>query len=308
MTIPPLPWQYCFAVLRAPVSRLEAPILGARDKDFDLISLKNCPTTDYLLFLLLFVLLSGCGTMQNGRGWGQDATIAPGWSRVGTAALNALTAAETWAPAAGAAAFQIGHADRKVSDWAARNTPVYGSRHSADRASDRLLYASGAIWAGTGAAAPSGDEAGEWTLNKIRGFSAETGGGLAALGVVEILKKESDRSRPDNTDRESFPSGHGAGVSYFLTLSSRHIDTYGWSSEAVTAGRISFGAVTAATAWARVEACQHYPSDVLAGIAIGHFFGAFMTDAFLGADNPRNAMLLFEPAKGGGVAMVRFDY
>jgi len=246
--------------------------------------------------------------MQNGRGWGQDATITPGWGRVGTAALNALKAPETWAPAAGAAAFQIGHADQKVSDWAGRNTPVYGSRHTADQVSDRLLYASGAIWAVSGTAAPSGDGAGEWTMNKIKGFSAEAGGGVAALGVVELLKKGADRSRPDNTDRESFPSGHAAGVSYFLTLSSRHVDTYGWSEGTVTASRISLGTIAAATAWARVEAYQHYPSDVLAGIALGHFFGAFLTDAFLGADNPRNAMLLFEPAKGGGLAMARFDF
>jgi hypothetical protein len=62
------------------------------------------------------------------------------------------------------------------------------------------------------------------------------------------------------------------------------MDTYGWSPAAVTAGRISLGTITAATAWARVEAYQHYPSDVLAGIAIGHFFGAFVTDAFVGAE------------------------
>lgn len=254
------------------------------------------------------LFLSGCGTMQNGRGWGQDATLTPGWDRVGRAALNALAAPETWATAAGAAAFQIGHADRNVSDWAARSTPVYGSRHNAYQASDRLLYASEAIWAVSGAATPSGDAAGEWIRSKIKGFSAEAGGGIAALGVVDTLKEGTDRSRPDRSNRRSFPSAHAAGSSYFFTLSSRHIDAYGWPDDAVTAGRISLGALAAATAWARVEAYKHYPSDVLAGIAIGHFFGAFVTDTFVGADNPRNAMVLFEPAKGGGLAMVRFDF
>ncbi|MEJ2698889.1 MAG: phosphatase PAP2 family protein [Desulfuromonadales bacterium] len=53
-----------------------------------------------------------------------------------------------------------------------------------------------------------------------------------------------------------------------------------------TVSRVGLGTLTAATAWARVEAKKHYPSDVLAGIAIGHFFGAFISDAFLGPKSP----------------------
>lgn len=34
---------------------------------------------------------------------------------------------------------------------------------------------------------------------------------------------------------------------------------------------IGFGMITAGTAWARVEGGVHYPSDVLAGMALGHF-------------------------------------
>jgi len=33
---------------------------------------------------------------------------------------------------------------------------------------------------------------------------------------------------------------------------------------------------------ARVEAGAHYPADVLAGAAIGHFLSAFIYDAFIG--------------------------
>src|SRR5512135_2006386 len=81
-----------------------------------------------ILLILCSCILSACGTMANGRGWGQDATLAPGWGRVGQAALNAAMAPATWAPAAGAAALQFGHADRKIVDWAARENPVFGSR------------------------------------------------------------------------------------------------------------------------------------------------------------------------------------
>ena len=39
------------------------------------------------------------------------------------------------------------------------------------------------------------------------------------------------------------------------------------------------------TAWARVEAGEHYPSDVLFGMALGNFFARFATGAFLGPDS-----------------------
>jgi membrane-associated phospholipid phosphatase len=41
------------------------------------------------------ILRLGCGTLANGRGWGQDATLSPGWEQVGKAALNAALEPET---------------------------------------------------------------------------------------------------------------------------------------------------------------------------------------------------------------------
>ena len=40
------------------------------------------------------------------------------------------------------------------------------------------------------------------------------------------------------------------------------------------------------TAYARVEAKEHFPSDVLVGAALGHFIGVFANEAFLGIDQP----------------------
>ena len=45
--------------------------------------------------------------------------------------------------------------------------------------------------------------------------------------------------------------------------------------------RINFTAIAAATAWGRVEAYHHYPSDTLAGAALGNFLANFIFDAFL---------------------------
>ena len=118
-----------------------------------------------ILFLILLAeLLTGCGTMPNGRGWGQDATLTPGWARIGAAALNAAVAPETWGPAAGALAFQVNDADRKVTKWAARNTPVFGSPERANRMSYDLRDTASALWIASAVAAPSGDNAGDWSI------------------------------------------------------------------------------------------------------------------------------------------------
>ena len=261
-----------------------------------------------LLSLILLTLASGCGTLSNGRGWGQDATLSPGWGRVGQAAWSAAAAPETWAPAAGALAARTGHADQNLSTWAVQHTPVFGSPQNAVRMSDDLLAAAGAAWVATGLAAPSGNIGRDWMEAKAKGFGLEGAAGAVALGAVEGLKNTVHRTRPNGADDQSFPSGHSAGSAFFTTVAFRNIEALSLSPGATTASRVGLDALTLATSWARVEANQHYPSDVLAGMAIGHFFGAFLTDAFLGLDNPRHALVLVEPSREGVLAMIQFDY
>jgi predicted small secreted protein len=267
----------------------------------------NFRTLLHTVVIVCSCLLPSCGTMPNGRGWGQDATLAPGWDRVGQAAWNAARSPATWGPAAGALALQIDHADRDVVEWAARENPGFGSRENASRVSDQLLEASGAIWVGSMAATPSGDTAAEWSIAKAKGVGVQAGGGILMRETVGFLKQNTDRSRPGG-GHGSFPSAHASGAALYSTFASANMETLGWSRGAVVASNIGLGAITAATAWARVEANFHYPSDVLAGIAIGHFFGVFFTDAFLGLDNPQNAVVLLEPSREGAVALVRFNY
>ncbi len=265
-------------------------------------------TRVFILVVFFSSFLPACGTLSNGRGWGQDATLSPGWDRIRQAAWNAAAAPETWAPAAAALAFQADHADKNVSESASRHTPVFGSQHNADQMSNALLDASGAVWAASGVAAPSGDGSADWLEAKSKGFGVEGAAGAVTLGTVEVLKNTAHRRRPDGSDNQSFPSGHSAGAAFFATAASRNIEALSWSAGETTAAQIGLGALTAATAWARVEADKHYPSDVLAGIAIGHFFGVFLTDAFLGLDNPRHALVFIEPSKEGAIAMMQFDF
>jgi membrane-associated phospholipid phosphatase len=271
---------------------------------------KNNFTSATKVFVVLFLAgaTAGCGTLASGRGWGQDATLSPGWARIEEAAWNAAASPATWAPAAGALAFRADHADQNVSDWAAKHTPVFGSQDNANRMSDYMLDAAGSAWVASGVAAPSGDNAQDWIEAKAKGFGVEGGAGAVTLGLVDVLKNSTHRMRPDGSNNQSFPSGHAAGAAFFSTAASRNIEALSWSAGATTATQIGLGTLTLATAWARVEAKKHYPSDVLAGIAIGHFFGAFLTDAFLGLDNPRHAVVLVEPSREGALAMIRFNF
>ena len=96
-----------------------------------------------LLPVFLVVLLAGCGTLPNGHRWGEDVSFGS-WERIKTATLNAATDPETWVPVAGALLLSIGDLDEDLSDWAIRETPVFGSISSAEDASDDLKSLLGA--------------------------------------------------------------------------------------------------------------------------------------------------------------------
>jgi hypothetical protein len=125
-------------------------------------------------------ILTGCGTLANGQGWGQGATLFPDWHRVGRAALHAAIEPGTWAPAAGAGLFQIGSLDRNLSRWASNHTPIFGSQTNAGTASDVLNGVSEGTALITALATPSGEQSGDWVLNKAKGLSVD----IAAVALT----------------------------------------------------------------------------------------------------------------------------
>jgi hypothetical protein len=194
------------------------------------------PHRSILIVIVVFAVI-GCGTMSNGRRWGEDATYSPGWERIGQAAQNAVLAPETWIPAAGAVAFHATHADNNVSNYAAAHSPVYRSRDNANQASNYLVGATEIAWIASGLATPSGEGTEEWGTAKMKGLSAEGGAGAVTLGYVDFLKRTTNRTRPDGSNTESFPSGHSTGAAFFSTLASRHLETLSWSEGAATASQ-----------------------------------------------------------------------
>src|SRR6185295_8792650 len=87
---------------------------------------RNAATVS-LMLLLLIALAPACGTLRNGRRWGEDATLLPSGERLGQAALDGVTDPWTWVPLGSAAAISICGWDENLVEWAREQHPVYGS-------------------------------------------------------------------------------------------------------------------------------------------------------------------------------------
>ena len=249
--------------------------------------------------------LAGCATLPNGRSWGEDATVQPGWERVGRAALAAVEAPGFWLPLAGAAVLQIDNWDHRISSWARRETPIFGSQQIASEWSDRLRSASAYAYFATVALTPGGEESGPWLLDKARGLAVAGAAIVVTDEESALLKRASARERPNGQDDQSMPSSHASRSAVLTELGRRNMQWVDVSEAARTAVDAGLTALTLGTGWARVEAGFHYPSDVLVGMAIGDFNGAFFDDAFMGLPQPARMALSVEPVHAGAELRVR---
>lgn len=254
---------------------------------------------------MLCFSLMGCGTLPSSRGWGEDANFRPGWERVRESAVSVARDPWVWAPLASAAVLQIDDWDRRTSDWAREHTPVFGSQRSAQDWSDALRSASALTHYATALATPSGDELGEWIINKGKGTLVGIAAVSATVAVTNGLKSSADRRRPNDLAGESFPSGHTSTSAVHTRLASRNLDAIAMSRGTRRALNIGLHALTIGTSWARIEAGWHYPSDTLFSIALGNFIASFVNDAFLGLDN---ASVSLAPVERGATAQLHVRF
>lgn len=226
--------------------------------------------------------VSGCGLMTQGVAWGESATFRPGMATVRAAAHDALLDPWTWGPALGAVVFQIDGWDRRVSDWARRETPVFGSAVDAARWSDDLRSAAAFAHYATIVATPGGDEPKQWFVNKAKGTLVQSLAVSATGGLTQIMKSGFDRERPTGDDTQSFPSGHTSSAAAHARLASRNLECIDLDRRTTRALDAGLVALTVGTSWARIEAGAHFPSDTLIGAALGNFVASFVNDTFLG--------------------------
>ncbi len=112
----------------------------------------------------------------------------------------------------------------------------------------------------------------------------------SATAVALLGKALVDKERPDNSDNDSFPSGHTANAFASATTLQRR---YGWQT-----GFPAYALATL-TGVARERARQHDWWDVVAGAAIGTATGWFFTDAV--DDNVQ--LVPWVSSKGGGITL-----
>jgi len=201
-------------------------------------------------------------------------------------ALIAGTALAVWAAAGN---------DGRASSRAVSNTPVFGSPARAKQVSDALEYVSIGVAAAIYTikylppvdrpfTAPAQIYAATHAIDSPHP-SAGLASGAMAFGVLEVLKRHTERPRPDGRDTRSYPSGHTAAVAWAGGVSAEMVYTLGLRPQYEIPARGALALATIATAWGRVEAQKHYPSDVLAGALLG----AALTDI---------SMMLFDDGRG----------
>lgn len=240
-------------------------------------AIANSPCPVLSIALLVILSTSGCASMPSAKNWGD-------------AFLNSALDESVWVPAALGAVFVSTNADESVSDWAIDKTPIFRSQTGAEDATDFTLAT---LFIGsmvTTYEASKTEGPSRWTINL---------GGIATAGVVaQALKPAVGRERPNGQNDRSFPSAHSTNAFSTASVISHDLDVipyFSTKTNSKLAIRAASQTLAALTAWGRVEAGLHFPSDVLFGAAIGNYFTAVFREAF-------------RLSKGGGDVSARVVY
>lgn len=260
-----------------------------------LIAMRGLPV---IFSCLATASLGGCATLPNGHRWGAGVTLSPGWARVRAAAVSAISDPWVWGPLAGATVLQAGNFDHRLSRWGRSHDPVFGSQANATRWSYTLRSASVGVDIATVLFTPGGRPGGRWFLDKAKGYLLDLTAATAAIESTSLLQHTLRRERPNRANDHSFPSDHATTSAVYTQMAILNLQRIPMGSGARAALDAGLRALTFATSWARVEGGWHYPSDTLAGMAIGNFCGIFFTDAFMGLG--ARERVAFTPLPGGG--------
>jgi hypothetical protein len=242
------------------------------------------PSWKGVLFVLIpcLMMVPGCSTLENGKRWGEDVTLRPGWNKASDSAYEIITSPMFYVPAAAALLLQIDNADERLSDWAMKHTPVYGSQERADELSKDFRGYTADVFYLSILATPSGDDPLPWGIAKAKGALVQQSAvGLNHL-TVKSMKEVTRRERPCGNNEKSFPSSRSSSMTVFTMLSSKNIDAMNIPNSAKITSKVILSGLLVAGSWGRIESGSHYPGDVLAGISVGYFVSSFIHESFMG--------------------------
>jgi len=242
-----------------------------------------------VIFLSGLPFITGCASYSsNGRG-----VSLPNKDRVTKAVWDAARSPDVWLPAAGAVVLQIDNADERISDWAREEHLVFGSQESAQDWSNAgvdMGEAANLIARGLSVAErPTG-----WQQAAL-GYGADVLATQATRRSTGFIKEKTNRTRPNGTNRESFPSGHASKATAHSRSAALTLSESAWLGDGAPIWHGLATANSLMTGWARVEAGYHYPADAMAGIALGNFMVRAIRGSFVDLPPDEGPLVGFSP-------------
>lgn len=240
-----------------------------------------------LAILVTVTSISGCGLARD---------TLPSMDRVVHHAKISAKQPATWLPIATAAAIGITGVDNRITDWASDETPIFGSQSSARRNSDNFRDALVAGMSLSSVFAPTNADDNAFPTRRV---VANTLAFSAVAGIVEVGKVGFGRDRPNNRDDRSFPSGHSSGAFSSAFLIEKNLNATverPWLRNTIKAG--VFASATA-VAWARVEAEEHHPTDVLFSAGLSNFVVNTIYNAVMSEDQAAVTPIALEASRDG---------
>lgn len=247
--------------------------------------------------------------MKRNGSWGEEAGYPIRWERVKKAFHKNITSKHVWIPALSAGVIHVGNYDEKISNWASSENPIFDSSKQASRYSDSFKETLLISTYATSLLTSSWDQSDSWIdyfINKVRGTAVVYLSINAGIDTTNNIRKFVFRERPSGSDFRSLPSGHATEAGSYNVLIHRNIESIGMSESFQTAGELVSTTLAAGTAWSRVEAKAHYPTDVLLGYSLGHFMSGFVFDSLMNLEDHEFVSLY--PTRDGATLAYRLTY
>ena len=224
-----------------------------------------------MLACISLLMVCSCAQNGHGRSVARDLTVA-----AADAALHPMT----WAPLSAGLILVSTDVDETVSDWAADRRPLFGSTDRAADVSDALRdgLRMGMFVSSVAAPMPRASEKGN--ARGLRHMANNLAYQTNRLATDE-LKVAFGRERPNKGNNLSLPSGHTSTSFTAAASIEQNFATVDLAANERLAMTLGVYGLAGTTAWARLEARKHFPSDVFIGAALGNFLSRFVLGAVL---------------------------
>lgn len=238
---------------------------------------------------------TSCSILGKKGKWGRDALWPIRGSKIKEAFIKNATSAHVWVPLVGAGAVHWLGYDKKISKSQVQEKAIYTTPKNTSYWSDEfnkiLLYEMYASILLT-PSMPEDDSLTKYAASKVKGGLVVNFASSSSRFSRDVLARYFKRERPNKIDSLSFPSGHSAEAGSRNMLISKNLDTMDMNPYLRTGIKVVNTGMASGTLWARLEGERHYPSDILAGYAVGSFVAGFVFDSLMNLEEGESFSVL----------------